>query len=412
MAFFEDAAHWNFLANVMDGALYSFAMSFVSLQTVLPILVTTIGGGNIAVGLIPVVWVFGFNVPQVLIMAHVHRHEFQKALVLKTAMAQRIPWLMLAGVVVWTAGGVLPGPALLVFFSVLALAALGGSINLPVWFDLVAKLTPVRRRGRLFGLRMLFGSLLGVAGGGASIYVLRTLSYPWNFALLFMLAFTVMMLSYLWLLSLKEETPSTRAPHVALTVDGLSMILRTRPAFRRYLIADSLLILSTMGAAFYAVAAVQRFGLSASSAGTFTVIMMATTMAASVLLGISADRFGHKVNLVMAAGATLAGSVIAIAGNSAGVYAGVFVCTAVALTALQISRLPFLAELSSETERPLMIAVANLFTAPSALSGVLGGWIADIAGYPAVFGIAGVFALVAFLWLCRAVTEPRTALSE
>jgi ketosteroid isomerase-like protein len=35
---------WNFSANVMDGALYAFALSFVSLSTVVPVLVKKMWG--------------------------------------------------------------------------------------------------------------------------------------------------------------------------------------------------------------------------------------------------------------------------------------------------------------------------------------------------------------------------------
>ena len=41
------------------GAIFSLAMSFVSLQTVLPVFVKKIGGSNVAVGLIPVLWASG-----------------------------------------------------------------------------------------------------------------------------------------------------------------------------------------------------------------------------------------------------------------------------------------------------------------------------------------------------------------
>ncbi|NIW78399.1 MAG: MFS transporter, partial [Calditrichae bacterium] len=86
----------NFLANLFDGAIFSFAMSFVSLGAVLPVFVKRIGGSNLAIGLIPVIWTIGFNVPQIFIANYTNKRLFKKKLQLKMALVQRFPWLLLA----------------------------------------------------------------------------------------------------------------------------------------------------------------------------------------------------------------------------------------------------------------------------------------------------------------------------
>lgn len=402
-----DAVRRNFVANVFDGALFSFALSFVSVHTILPVLVRNIGGGNIAVGLIPVVWIVGFNAPQVLVAHRVQRQAFKKPLLLRTAMVQRIPWLFLALVMLWGVNRLSADLTLVLFFTVFAMAAVGGSLNLPVWFDLIAKLTPVTLRGRLLGLRMLGGSLLGVIGGWVSALVLASVAYPLSYALLFALAFAAMMISYVCLVCLREAAPSQQSAHLPVSLGTLVTTLRTQKAFRAFLIGDCLLTISMMGAAFYAVAGVQRFALSNAYAGTFTMVMMATTMAASVLIGAAADRFGHRMNLLIAAAAVLCGSVGAIVSSGVEAYMAVFVCAAVALTSAQVSRLPFLAELVHETDRPRLIAVANLVTSPWSLSWIVAGWLADTHGFTPVFVVAGLFAAASFLWNSRMVVEPR-----
>ncbi|MCC6396937.1 MAG: MFS transporter [Bacteroidetes bacterium] len=406
-----DVNRRNFIANILDGALFAFAMSFVSVHTILPILVKNIGGDNIAVGLVPVVWVVGFNVPQVFVAELTQRQAFKKRLVLQTAMWQRLPWLLLAGIALWALNYLSAGVSLTLFFVVFALAAVGGSVNLPGWFDLVAKLTPVTRRGRLFGIRMLLGSVLGVVGGGLSAFILSSIAYPENYAVLFLAAFAAMLASYVCLLSLREETPSKPSDRQTLSFAAVSEVLRTQKTFRTFLIGDSLLIISTMGAAFYAVVAFQRFTLSDAYAGTFTMVMMAATIAASVVLGIAADRFGHKVNLLVSSAAVLIGSIGALIFATVELYMFVFVCAAIAVTTSQISRLPFLAEIAPEAERPKLIAIANLVTAPWALSWIGAGWLADVAGYTPVYVLAALFAASAFAWIHQMVHEPRRRLA-
>jgi MFS family permease len=402
-----DPVRWNFVANVMDGALFSFALSFVSQHTILPVLVRTIGGGNVAVGLIPVLWAFGFNFPQLVVAGRARRDALQKPLLLKTAMVQRLPWLLLAVVCALVFGRGWAEISLLLFFTIFTLAAVGGSVNLPVWFDLVAKLTPVRIRGRLFGARTILGSLLGIAGGGISAFVLAAFPGPPGFALLFLLTFLVMMGSYLFLLTLKEEKASETTEMAGRGPARIRALLRAYPAFRGFLVADGLLIASGIGAAFYTLAAMQRFDLSPAYAGAWTMVMMGSSIGASVALGFAADRRGHKINLLTAAGATVLASVLALLASSVEMYALVFVFAAIALAGTQISRLPFLAEIAPERERPILVAMANMITAPCVLLGIAGGAIADMVGYGAVFAMAGVFATAAFVWIYTRVAEPR-----
>jgi MFS family permease len=100
-------------------------------------------------------------------------------------------------------------------------------------------------------------------------------------------------------------------------------------------------------------------------------------------------------------------SALALLAPSVELYALVFVCAAVAMAGIQISRLPFLAEIAPDRERPKLVALANMITAPCVLLGIAGGAIADLIGYLPVFAIAGTFAAAAFVWIHLKVDEPR-----
>src|SRR5690606_23050661 len=93
-----DGAHVrrNFVLNVVDGAVFAFGMTLAARTTVLPLFVKHLGGGNLAVGLLPVLWTVGFNFPQLAIAHHAGQAASKKRLVLQTGLAQRLPWLLLA----------------------------------------------------------------------------------------------------------------------------------------------------------------------------------------------------------------------------------------------------------------------------------------------------------------------------
>ncbi|MBI2619841.1 MAG: MFS transporter [Ignavibacteriales bacterium] len=397
----------NILANIADGSLFAFAMSFVSIQTILPVFVQSMGGSNVAVGLVPVVWVFGFNFPQVFIVRRVQELEWKKPLFMRTALIQRIPWLLLALVCFFALEHLPTGVRLFTFFGFFLLAAVGGSLNLPVWFDLTAKLMPVRIRGRMFAARSIIGSMLGIGGGALTALVLATLQFPGSYGMLFLLAFLSMMASYWFLGMLREETPGPRLAEQRHYLETARNILITPSNFRNFLLSDALLIGSSMSNAFFAVYALKKFALSDAYAGAFTVVLMSSMIIASVLFGYLADQFGHKMNLLISAGATIAGSLTAILAASLEVFLIVFICSASGIAVNVISRLPMIAELCPEEQRPAYIALTNMLTSPFVLLGIVAGWMADRIGYESVFLLASVFALGALSLLAFKVREPR-----
>src|SRR4051812_46760703 len=85
----------NFIANTFDGDLFSLGFSLASQQTVLPVFVKNLGGNNFHLGLIPVLWTAGVNFPQIFIAPYAERFALKKPLFLKTALFQRLPWLIL-----------------------------------------------------------------------------------------------------------------------------------------------------------------------------------------------------------------------------------------------------------------------------------------------------------------------------
>lgn len=399
----------NFALNVLDGAFFAFGLSFASRATVLPVFVKRIGGDNVAVGLIPVLWFVGFNLSQMFVANVAERASPKKPLLLRTALLQRLPWLLLAALTCVVIETVSVEVGLLLFFIGFGLAAVGGSVNLPVWFDLIAKITPVRLRGRLFAVRTVLGAALGILGGWLVERVLATMAYPESFALLFALAFGAMMVSYVFLTLLKED--HTELPSKPLRYEAflrrLPMILRQERNFRNFLIGQVLLVTAALAEAFFVVDAIEQFALSEAYAGRFTVVMMASMIVGSLLFGYLADRLGHRLNLVLAGASMAAASLVALAAPAVEVYYLAFVGIAFTVGLQNISRLPIIAELCRERDRPTYVALTNVLTTPFLLLGLAGGWVANRYGYDTVFVLAGALAGAAALWLAAMVREPR-----
>lgn len=404
----------NLLANIVDGSVYAFGIGFVSIQTIMPVMVKKISGSDVAVGLVPLIWTAGFNGPQIFIANATERLPFKMRLFLQTALTQRVPWLVLSLLSFFVLGRVSPSLESALFLISFALAAITGSLCFPVWFDVIAKLTPVELRGRLFAARNLLGGALGILAGVVVKFVLANVDYPASYGILFALAYLFMMVSYWSLTFLKEESSSavSEQVHILEYYRNLPRILKAETNFRNYLIADGLLIAATMAGAFYPVYAIQKFSLNDSAAGIFTMVMMASMIFGNLFFGYLADRYGHKVNLVLSAASTAFSCFGAVLAPSADLYVLVFAGMAFQIGLSGISRLSIVAELCTEEERPTFVALANLVTTPAVLFGLIAGGIASQFGYEVMFLIAGLLAAVSALWLVFRVEEPRIRMTR
>jgi predicted MFS family arabinose efflux permease len=228
----------------------------------------------------------------------------------------------------------------------------------------------------------------------------------------FSLHLLAMMISYVLLFFLKENTPNAQQDHIPYKefFKRIPVLVKNQKNYRNYLIADALLISSLMADAFYILNGINKFSLSEASAGVFTIIMMSSVIVGNLLFGYLADKHGHKLNLFLAAASTFTACIIALIAPTPFLYSAVFVFAAFTITLLQLSRLTIIAELCAEDDRPSYVAITNLITAPFILFGVAGGWIANTYGYNYVFMIAGFFALMSSLWFYNRVKEPRRAL--
>lgn len=399
----------NFALNLFDGAVFGFGMSLVARTTVLPLMIARAGGGNMALGLIPVLWLLGVNVPQVASAARVGRARSLHRFVLGTAAVQRLPWLAMA-VLLAFADEIPPPVVTPVLLAAIGLAAVASGVNTPAWFDLVADLTPTRLRGRLFGWRMATAGALGIAGGWIVVRVLARWAWPEGFAILAAGAFGAMVVSYFSLVLLRDDRSRRARSRLRFrdAVRRVPTLLAGSGGFGRFVAADALLVLSTLSAAFLTVAAFERFAITDEDVGWFTMVSAGSGMAGALAFGYLADRFGHRLNLVVAAGASALSCAVAILAPSAALFAVAFAAAALAEGLRNLSRLPFVAELCDERERPSYVAVSNLVVVPLLFLGALAGMLADAGGYTSVFIAAGAIALGALVVLARYVREPRS----
>ena len=405
----------NLLMHFGDGAMYAFAISFISVATVLPVFIQRMGGGAIAIGAVPVLWYLGNSLPQIFLGQQRTNEKFVKPLVLFYSVIYRFSFLA-AGIFIFFFLEYIPESysVILVLLFIVIIMVLG-SIPGPRWVNLFYKTTPVKLRGRLLAVRQLTGALLGILAGSITIFILSSVSFPQNFAILFFLCFVFMFVSFFFLKRVNEPEEVINEELIISKVkkfERITNVIKEKKNFRNYLIVDGLLLIGLTSSAFFAVYAIEKFKLSTSYAGSFTIVFMASIVIGNIIFGYMADLFGHKINLMIMAAALLLANLSAIVATNSLTFGGVFFFFALAQSIQGISRVAFVVELGEEKERTLYSSLLNSITAPALLFGIFAGIFISIIGYPLVFLLYMIISGYAVYYLYKKVEDPRVVKTE
>ncbi len=401
---------WNAFVNGLDLVFFSLGSSLVSRETVLPVLVSTLTDSKLAIGLIPALYSVSYYLPQLLMANHAEQLRYKKPFVMFVGgLGERFPYLLI-GLTLWFLAESAPHLTLLLLFLFLGVGAAASGMATPAWYDMIAKVIPVQRRGIWSGISNSLGALLAIGGALVVGTILERVAYPTNFTWIFGLAFVAWNISFLGL-SLNREPPSqiVKQPTPLRRYLGqLPSILRGDRNFRRFLLSRSVIHLGAMAIGFFTVYGQERFAVSGVQIGIFTALLVASQAITNLAWGMVADRLGHKIVL------TVAPLLMAAAILTAWLAPGIewlmvtFVLLGIYLAADTVSAFNIIVEFAPEQYRPTYIGLTNTLLAPAlTLSPLIGGWLATIVGYGGLFTAALLAIGAGVLLMAYWVDEPR-----
>ncbi|HEX7572238.1 MAG TPA: MFS transporter [Bacteroidota bacterium] len=403
----------NFLLNTVEGALFVGSAAFINPQTVLPALVNRLGGSNIAVGALGVLVYVGLFIPQIFAARYVETIPWKKPWALGFGTTHRMFVLVMA-LAILLLGSNRPSVALWLFLFLYTAMQVVVGISTPGWFDLFAKLTHPRMRGRLVGLRNSVGGVCAFAGGLCLTWILARFAFPTSYAIAFFAAFVLQMASLATQTGLVESEPSSvspRRPFFAFLKE-LPDVLKSNPPFRRFITACAILTFATMPVSFFTVYALGKFNADESSIGEFTLIMVAIQVVSSLVTGFLADRYGNKTSLLVASASLLGASITALAAPTLGWFRLVYLLLGINLGTEIMARYNMSIEYGPTRKRSTYVGLMNTLLAPFYLSGLIGGILSEWFGLPAVFLIGSLASVAGITYLVRNVREPRTLIVQ
>lgn len=388
----------NARACIADGAFFGLATGLT-----VPFLgpfVIALGGSDLQVGLVTAAPALAGLLGQLPAIYLTERSRTRTPVVVAYALVHRLFYLLFAALPFLVT---YPRAWLLVLG--LGLATVPFTISNTAWTTLMGEMFPGGARAQLFADRNMWAALATLAGTAVAGPLLDVLAPPWNWCLLFLLAFSAHMASYVYLTRLREEPPSALLGR--RSVFALGDVGRDRN-FMSFLLPMAVFYAGLQFAVpMYPIIYVRKLGLANSWIAGFSIISGVCSVLAYRYWGRVSDRRGSRfvfawatgVHIIFPLAYAVAGSAYPILWWS--VVGGVFGA------ALNLSLFNLLLDLSPAAERPRYVALYNLVVNGTTLVGPLLGVLAYRAwGLYVAMGISTLGRMLGVAWLLWSARTP------
>ncbi len=400
----------NFLVNAVDGATYWFGYSFIAPTIILPLYISHFTNNPLIIGLIPFINTAGFLLPQLFTSNFVERAPRKKFFPVNIGFfLERVPVFLLAPSAFFLAIRQ-PVLAMVVFFLLYTWYCGGAGLIIVGWQDMIAKIFPVDKRGRFFGITNFIGNASGILGALAVTYVLEKFTFPLGFVFSFAAAAVLILISWISLSLTREPAVYSHKPPVSQWeyLRSLPAIVRKDRNFLKYLAASTIFSLSGMATGFLIVYTVKTWHLPDSQAGGFVIAMQVGQSVSNLFFGFLADRKGHKLSLEISLLLSLVSLILALVAPSPSWFYPIFFLRGTVAAGLLISGISIVYEFTGDENRPTYIGLANTIPGVAgSLAPLIGGWLAGAAGYQWMFFLSAIIGAISLGLLRFTVREPR-----
>jgi MFS family permease len=428
-----------------DYVFFALAMTFTDGQTVMADFVGRLSGSEVLVGLIGILFPLGVMLPQLAVAPAVARSVNKRVWVLGAGMPGRSMMFVIAlGIAVLGVDN--PTPVLVLVLVGYGTFAVCDGISAVGWMDLIARVLPNERRGRLYGRGRAIASLLVLLF--VSNIVRDVLDpqtgpgYPNDYVLLFALTGVCLWISIIPFFFVREQAGigENREAVLALSFREyfvyLQRVLRYDHHYRRYLLTRIMMFLSTIAAPFYIRYATERLNIPSEIAVSRAILLSTLGMiVGGPVMGWLCERFGSRLVIwfnrlffilqPLTALAAVSGAAwptdlpppaapfAAISELVAGpgmiwpIYLAFFL-TGLIATSSEAGALNWIIEYASDDRRAIYYSLTNAIGLIGVLAPVVGGVIAEAFSFKALFVVALALSLIAMGFALR-LAEPRAA---
>ncbi|OPX23598.1 MAG: hypothetical protein B1H02_04795 [Candidatus Latescibacteria bacterium 4484_107] len=391
---------FNFAMGLIHGILFQTGMAFSAPMSVLPVFLSHFTGSLTMIGVFSALMNVGGVLPQ-LFVAHRLESKPRKKPVLVVAIWVRAAAWAILGLLTYfcvECNTLIILVALLVLLFTFSFA--GGVAGIP-FTDIWGKALPAMLRGRFFGYRQLFGGLMAIGAGYVVKQILGdpSLSFPRNYAFLFLLSFVFIAVSYIALSSVREPEGEVHAQPRRLSVflkQSVRILWEDRN-FGWFMLTQLAMGFSALAMPFYVLYGKDKLGMAAEQVGILVGAQIAGAIVSNLIWAPLSDRVGNRIVCILTAATAVMIPLSALLSSTVGwtLLIVVFVLIGVSTSGAGIGFTNYLLEIAPGPLRPAYIALRGTLAGGMFVMPILGGLIVDVYSYPAAFVVSLIALLMA-----------------
>lgn len=402
----EDTIRRNAWAFIGESTWFGLGLVFASTTTILPGFISHLSGSAVLVGLIISLTEGAWRAPQLLFANWLANKPRKKQYLTRAGLIGRPAYLVLSIALMLGAAKV-PPLAIALFFVLHTMMYLALSIDTLVWWDVLAKAIPAKRRGRVLGYST---ALRGVISIGVGLLIATLLGdsgpgFPTAYTICFAAGGACFMLSLVSWLLVKEPAESVVEKRPTWPEYGkqIGTILRSSSSFRRLLIVRLLSGFNGLALGFFALFGIDRLGFAPSSLGLFAMVQTVSGILAGLWFARVSERSGNhrivQIATLMSLTGPLVGLVFVIAPDLLWrpLYAWTFASIGVFQTAQFVGFASLNVDLAPPGERATYVGLFNTLSSLVIIWPAIGGWVLQQTSYEVLFALTSGCLVIAHI---------------
>jgi hypothetical protein len=357
--------------------------------------------------------IVGFGWPQVFSALWVERLRAMKPFIIKFALVQRIPYFLTGAFLlifgkdhpVIVIGAVLLAPFLT--------SSIGGILG-AAYFELVSRMIPVHRVASMWAIRNSLFAIFGIMAGFLIKWCLDRFPGVEGYGILHLMAWGMLMMSFLVFYTLKEDNLPESAPTDPLSLEtGFAAFRnqwRENPSLGRFVITRILFLFIFTAVPFLSIRAIEVTGSASSLLGMLVIPQMVGGIAGNLLVGYLGDRGGVRLPMLLGRITSIASLLAVLVAIDTWHFMAVFFLLGIGINTAHVGDITMVIDFAPPKRRKFFFAVMGVLMLPGPLAAaaISAGFRYLEYGFHAAC-ITSIAAIVISLFILHRVKDPRHA---
>lgn len=390
----------NFKAFIWHGIFLALTTNFAEVNTIIPSMLIKIGASPVHLGIITTLMLGGASIMQLVFSRLLSNQPFKKKFLLLGINLRVLSLYGIAMLFVWNDQIPKLGIFILVYVLIVIFSFSGSFANIS-YMDILGKGLLAERRKAFFSLKQLLGALGIISSAFLVREILKSTVYPNNYAIIFTIAASLLLIASLGFYRLKEKEKSGRRSGNKQFVQDMIREIKENSNLRNYLIIINFLGIGLSILPFLVLIAKESTGLSFDKIGNFILFQTLGMIGGSAVIYFLSKRIKYKQILFGDLLLALAIPVLALWLRNSIHFHVLFILTGLFASTFKVSSNGILIEISNTENRTLITGIAGVGNILPMLFPILAGIIIAQQGYDFVFLLAAVLALSSGFFIQR-----------